>query len=64
MVSRIIGKKFNNVGRYMDMLGLLLGETYTIINSKGKQIQAAEYAIHFQTQWRFRQDSTILQPRE
>ena len=60
MVSRIIGKKFNNVGRYMDMLGLLLGETYTIINSKGKQIQAAEYAIHFQTQWRFRQDSTIL----
>ena len=60
MVSRIIGKKFNNVGRYMDMLGLLLGETYTIINSKGKQIQAAEYAIHFQTQWRFRQDNTIL----
>ena len=40
MVSRIIGKKFNNVGRYMDMLSLLLGETYTIINSKGKQIQA------------------------
>ena len=26
----------------------------------GKQIVVAEYSIHFQTQWRFRQDSTIL----
>ena len=60
MISRIIGKQFNCISRTVDMLCLFLGEDYTITNHGGKQIDVAEYSIHFQTQWRFRQDSTIL----
>lgn len=60
MVQRIIGKKFNRVSRAVDMLCLFLGEDYTITNHHGKQIAVAEYSIHFQTQWRFREDNTIL----
>lgn len=60
MMQRIIGKQFNCASRAVDMLCLFLGEDYTITNHRGKQIVVAEYSIHFQTQWRFRQDSTIL----
>lgn len=60
MVSRIVGKQFNRISRVVDMLCLLLGEDYIITNHRGKRQKAAEYAIHFQTQWRFRQDNTIL----
>lgn len=60
MVSRIIGKQFNCISRAVDMLCLFLGEDYSIINTLGKQIDVAEYSIHFQTQWRFREDSNIL----
>ena len=60
MISRIIGKQFNCISRAVDMLCLFLGEDYTITDHCGKQIDVAEYSIHFQTQWRFRQDSTIL----
>ena len=60
MTSRIIGKQFNCISRAVDMLCLFLGENYTIANHRRKQIDVAEYSIHFQTQWRFRQDSTIL----
>lgn len=60
MISRIIGKKFNCISRAVDMLCLFLGEDYTITTSRGKQIDVAEYSIHFQTQWRFREDDTIL----
>lgn len=60
MISRIIGKQFNCISRAVDMLCLFLGEDYTITNSHGKQIYVAEYSIHFQTQWRFRENDTIL----
>lgn len=60
MVSRIVGKQFNRINRVVDMLCLLLGEDYIISNHCGKRQTAAEYAIHFQTQWRFREDGTIL----
>ena len=60
MLSRLLGKKFNCISRAADMLCLFLGEDYAITNHLGKQILVAEYAIHFQTQWRFREDSTIL----
>ena len=59
-MERIVGKQFNRINRVVDMLCLLLGEDYIITNHQGKRQRAAEYAIHFQTQWRFRQDSTIL----
>ena len=60
MVSRIVGKQFNRICRVVDMLCLLLGEDYIITNHRGKHQKTAEYAIHFQTQWRFRQDNIIL----
>ena len=60
MVSRIVGKQFNRISRVVDMLCLLLGEDYLFTDHREKCQKAAEYAIHFQTQWRFRQDSTIL----
>jgi hypothetical protein len=60
MVSRIIGKQFNRISRVVDMLCLLLGEDYFITNYHGKRQKVAEYAIHFQTQWRFRDGATIL----
>ena len=60
MMERIVGKQFNRINRVVDMLCLLLGEDYIITNHQGKRQRAAEYAIHFQTQWRFRQDSTIF----
>lgn len=60
MLSRVIGKKFNNINRVIDMLCLFLGEEYTFINSRGKKIDVAEYSFHFQTQWRFREGSVIL----
>ena len=60
MLSRVIGKKFNNINRAIDMLCLFLGEEYKFINSRGKKIDVAEYSFHFQTQWRFREGSVIL----
>ena len=60
MLSRLLGKKYNCISRVVDMLCLLLGEDYTITDHRGKKTTVAEYAIHFQTQWRFREDSTIL----
>ena len=60
MVSRIVGRQFNRISRAADMLCLLLGEDYIFTNHHGKRQKAAQYAIHFQTQWRFRQDRTIL----
>ncbi len=47
MVSRIIGKQFNNISRAVDMLCLQLGAD-------------AEYSFHVQTPWRFRENHTIL----
>ena len=60
MISRIVGKKFNCISRAVDMLCLFFGEDYTTTNYRGNKIVVAEYAIHFQTQWRFRKTDTIL----
>ena len=60
MISRIIGQKFFCASRAVDMLCLFLGEEYTITDFRGKQVDVAEYSIHVQTPWRFRQDDKIL----
>jgi len=60
MVSRIIGKQFNRISSTVDMLCLFLGEDYSFINTHGEPTNVAEYSIHFQTQWRFREGSIIL----
>jgi hypothetical protein len=60
VLSRLLGKKYNCVSRAVDMLCLFLGEDYTITDHRGKQIVVAEYSIHLQTQWRFRENGTIL----
>lgn len=60
MLSRIVGKKFNCISRAIDMLCLFLGEDYIFTGISGEQIDVAEYSIHFQTQWRFRDGDTIL----
>ena len=60
MVSKIIGKKFNCISRAVDMLCLFLGEDYSFTSAFGKQIDVAEYSFHIQSQWRFREDDTIL----
>lgn len=60
MLSMLIGKRFNNISRAADMLCLFLGEDYIFTNTNGAQIRVAEYSIHFQTQWRFRDNKSIL----
>ena len=42
------------------MLCLFIGEDYTFVSERGKNIDVAEYSLHFQTQWRFREKETIL----
>ena len=42
------------------MLCLFLGEDYAVTNGEGEQIVTAEYAFHFQTQWRFTENNEIL----
>lgn len=42
------------------MLCLFLGEDYVFVGSRGQEIEVAEYSIHFQTQWRFREGGKIL----
>lgn len=59
MLSGMLGKKYNSISRAIDMLCLQLGEDYTITDHREKQV-VAEYSIHFQTQWRFRENNTIL----
>ncbi len=60
ILTRLIGKRFNDISRAIDMLCLFLGENYTIKDVHGQQVDVAEFSLHFQTQWRFRKDSTIL----
>ena len=44
----------------MDMLCLFLGEDYVFVHDRGERMDVAEFSIHFQTPWRFRQDREIL----
>lgn len=60
MLSRLLGKKFNCVSRAGDMLCLFLGEDHSFADHCGRQIDVAEYSLHFATQWRFREDKVIL----
>ena len=60
MLSRLIGKKFNCVSRAIDMLCLFFGEDYTYTSARGTKIDVAEFSLHIQTQWRFREKDTIL----
>ena len=60
MLSGLVGKKFNCISRALDMLCLFLGEDFTFVGARGRKIYVAEYSIHFQTQWRFRDDKDIL----
>ncbi|MCQ4023037.1 MULTISPECIES: hypothetical protein [unclassified Ruminococcus] len=59
-MSRLLGKKFNCISRACDMLCLFLGENFTFTDTRGKQYDVAEFSLHFQTQWRFREDKNIL----
>lgn len=60
MLSRLLGKKFNCVSRAIDMLCLFLGEDFTFTDARGQEIDVAEFSLHFQTQWRFREGKNIL----
>ena len=60
LLSKLINKKFNCISRAIDMLCLFIGEDYTFVSERGKNIDVAEYSLHFQTQWRFREKETIL----
>lgn len=60
MISMLLNKKFNNISRAVDMLCLFLGEDYSFISQNGQRIDVAEYSLHFQTQWRFREKNAIL----
>lgn len=60
MLSKLHNKRFNRISRAGDMLCLFLGEDYSFISERGKRIEVAEYSMHFQTQWRFRNNETIL----
>ena len=42
------------------MLCLFLGEDYAFTGTRGKRIDVAEFSLHCQTQWRFRDDNNIL----
>lgn len=59
MLSMLLNKKFHSISRAADMLCLSLGDDYAFF-SRGRQINAAEYSLHLQTQWRFRKGGTIL----
>ena len=60
LLSKLINKKFNCISRAIDMLCLFIGEDYSFVSVRGKNIDVAEYSLHFQTQWRFREKETIL----
>lgn len=60
MLSRLNGKRFNCISRAADMLCLFLGEDYVFVDRRGEEVEVAEYSIHFQTQWRFREGGKIL----
>jgi len=60
LLTKLINKKFNCISRAIDMLCLFIGEDYSFVSERGKNIDVAEYSLHFQTQWRFREKETIL----
>ena len=59
VTNSLLGKKFSYISRASDMLCLFIGDSY-IFSSRGKDIAVTEFAIHFQTQWRFIGDKSII----
>ncbi len=60
MLSKLLNKRFHSISRAVDMLCLCLGEDFSFITEKGKRIDVAEYSLHVQSQWRFRDGGEIL----
>ena len=60
MLSKLINKPFNCISRAVDMLCLFLGDDYDITAMDGRTIKVAEFSLHVQSQWRFRENGSIL----
>ena len=60
MLSALHNKRFNRIGRAIDMMCLFLGEDYSFACKDERRIEVEEYSFHFQTQWRFRENGKIL----
>ena len=60
MLFKLINKPFNCISRVVDMLCLFLGDDYDFTSADGRTVRVAEFSLHLQTQWRFREDSNIL----
>ena len=60
MLTVLLNKKFNNIRRAIDMLMLDFGETSERTFISGKAKLFPEFSLHVQTQWRFREQGTIL----
>ncbi len=60
MLSKLINKRFNRISRAIDMLALFLGEDFTFTSESGRTAEVAEYSLHVQSQWRFRENDRIL----
>ncbi len=60
MLSILLNKRFNRISRVIDMLCLFFGEDYTVIKDDKVIENVAEFSLHLQTQWRFRDNDRIL----
>ena len=60
MLSKLINKPFNCISRAVDMLCLFLGDDYDFTSVDGRTVKVSEFSLHLQTQWRFRNNDTIL----
>ena len=60
MLSKLINKRFNCIGRAIDMLCLSFGDDYMHNTADRKTIVVAEYSLHIQAQWRFIENDKIL----
>lgn len=60
MLKSLCGKQFGCISRAIDMLCIFIGDDYTYINQSGRKIDVSEFALHFQTQWRFIDGNSII----
>ncbi|MBQ7345124.1 MAG: hypothetical protein IJW45_03560 [Oscillospiraceae bacterium] len=63
-MERLIGTRFNRIYRCLDMMCLDLGEDLVFFKLEDDHDTAPQrspqFSLHFQTQWRFLQNDTIL----
>ena len=59
-LSKLLNKPFNYICRAVDMFCLFLGDDYNFTSTNGGIVKVAEYSLHFQSQWRFRENGMIL----